>query len=64
MTPKAAPAERKPRRHLTVADHLAARKERVERCTNALDEAEADLAAYIAGVREKAEALTAELPKE
>jgi hypothetical protein len=67
MTPKAAPAEpkdRKPRRTLTVADHLAARKERVARCENALAEAVADLNAYVADVRAKAEALTAELPKE
>lgn len=64
MTPKAAPADRKPRRHLTVADHIAARKERVERCETALAEAEADLTAYVASVRERAAALTAELPEE
>jgi hypothetical protein len=64
MTPQAETAERKPRRHLTVADHIAARKERVERCETSLAEAIADLNAYVTSVREKAAALTAELPKE
>lgn len=57
-------ADRKPRRTLTVADHVAAKKARIARCEAALAEAEADLRDYIAEVQRRAESLTAQLEQE
>jgi hypothetical protein len=64
MTKEAAPADRKPRRKLTVTDHLAAFDERIARLAADLEQAKANRAAYISAVQARARDLTAELPKE
>jgi hypothetical protein len=56
--------EKKPRRKLTVADHLARYDERIARLALELDKAKSDRIAYIGAIHDKAIALTAELPEE
>ena len=62
--PDAPAANRQPRRHLTVADHIAQHDERIVRLREALSLALDARGAYIATVKARSEALTAELPKE
>lgn len=58
------PEDRKPRRTLTVADHVAAKKARIARCETALAEAHADLREYVAEVQRRADSLTSQLEQE
>jgi len=64
MTPKAETAERKPRRKLTVADHLAMYDDRIGQLESDLERVKRDRAEYIAEQHARAAALTAELPTE
>jgi len=56
--------QKKPRRKLTVADHLAMYDERIASLERDLERVKSDRAEYIAEQHRRAAALTAQLPEE
>ena len=57
-------AEKKPRRKLTVADHIAAFDARIARLEAELEGVKGERRAYIIAVKEKAAEQTSALPQE